>query len=222
MKKNKDSTSAEKIKHNFPFISADSFANIPRSKALPEIKDPNAMSIGHKSAHTQIFRLMLYRRALHPELFNLQDRRCYKHGDYEVELWIAPAGHVARFTAHRHCLTEAVIENGDHLPETGLIHALPCLGEKDYQLNADGPLGYVTTVQTESLTENLYMATYREMQDFAAESKAVFHTWKEQDGSASLSLVDIQKYRKQFHLQAYHLVGTTGLVLRTQSIFEIL
>lgn len=220
--KKKPSTQENKIKDNFSFISADDFAIIPPSHKPPTIKDQSDMSISHKSAHTQIFRLMLYRRALHPELFNLQDRRCYKHGDYEVELWIAPAGHVARFTAMRHCLTEAVIENGDHLPETGLIHALPCLGEKDYQLNAEGPLGYVTTVQTESLTDNLYMATFREMQDFAAESRAVFHSWKEQDGSSSLSLVDVQKYRKQFHLQSYHLIGSTGLVLRTQSIFEII
>ena len=124
------------------------------------------MSISHKSSNTQIFRLMLYRRALHPELFDLQCRRTFKHGEYEVEAWISPSGHVVRFQVPGHTLTESVIENGDHLPEHGLVHALPCLGEKDYELEPAGRLGYVTTIQTELLTDNLFMATLREMRGY--------------------------------------------------------
>lgn len=180
------------------------------------------MSISHKSSNAQLFRLMLYRRALHPELFNLQSRRCYRHGDYEVETWLAPAGHVVRFQVDGQCLAEAVIESGDHLPEHGLVHALPCLGEKDYELDPEGQIGYVTTVQTETLTDNLYMATLREMKDFAAEAEAMSHEWKEGDGMPHLSVLDAQKYKTEFHFQSYHLVGSSGLVLRTQSIFEVL
>lgn len=180
------------------------------------------MSISHKSSNAQMFRLMLYRRALHPELFDLQGRLNYRHGEYEVETWITPAGHVIRFQVEGQCLTEAVLESGDHLPEHGLIHALPCLGEKDYELaQPEGRLGYVTTVQTESLTDNLYMATLREMRDFAAEAQALVHEWKDAEGNQSLSLLDVQKYKKEFHLQSYHLLGSSGLVLRTQSIFEV-
>lgn len=180
------------------------------------------MSIGHKSSNAQLFRLMVYRRALHPELFDLQGRRCYKHGEYEVESWIAPAGHVMRFQVDGQSLTEAVIESGDHLPEHGLVHALPCLGEKDFELEPENRIGYVTTIQTESLTENLYTATLREMRDFAAEASGLIHEWKDADGSPNLSMLDVQKYKKEFHIQSYHLLGATGLVLRTQSIFEVL
>jgi hypothetical protein len=178
------------------------------------------MSISHKSSNTHIFRLMMYRRALHPELFELQGRRLDRHGEYEVESWIAPLGHVVRFQIDGQSLTEAVLENGDHLPETGLVHALPCLGEKDFEMEPEGRIGYVTTVQTETLTDNLYMATYREMRDFVTESGAMTHEWKDAQGNPCLSLLDAQKYRREFHVQSYHLVGSTGLVLRTQSIFE--
>lgn len=165
---------------------------------------------------------MLFRRALHPELFTLQARRIQRHGDYEAETWVCPAGHVSRFQAFGQCLTETVLEDGDHLPETGLVYALPCLGEKDYELQKpEGKLGYTTTIQTEALTENLYMATLREMRDFAAEANALSHEWTDESGTPSLSVLDMQKYKREFHFQSYHLTGSTGLVLRTQSIFEI-
>ena len=164
---------------------------------------------------------MVYRRALHPELFDLQGRRTFEHGDYEVETWLTPAGHVVRFQVEGQCLTEAVLESGDHLPEHGLVYALPCLGEKDYELEPEGRIGYVTTVQTESLTDNLFAATFREMVDFAAEADAMMHQWKDADNNPCLSLLDVQKYKKEFHLQSYHLVAATCLVLRTQSIFEV-
>jgi hypothetical protein len=165
---------------------------------------------------------MVYRRALHPELFELHSRRCHRHGDYEVESWLAPAGHVVRFQVGEQCMTEAVIENGDHLPEHGLVHALPCLGEKDFELEPEARIGYVTTVQTESLTDNLYSSTLREMRDFASESSALSHEWKDSEGGQNLSVIDVQKYKREFHLQSYHLIGSAGMVLRTQSIFEVL
>ena len=164
---------------------------------------------------------MVYRRALHPELIDLRGRRCHRHDQYEAETWVAPAAHVVRFQVDGQTLAEAVIECGDHLPETGLVHALPCIGEKDYELDRRGQIGYVATVQVESLTDNLYMATYREMSDFGAESNALSHEWQSDDDRPNLSLLDVQKYKREFHLQSYHLLGSTGLVLRTQSIFEV-
>ncbi len=179
------------------------------------------MSISHKSPNTQVLRMMVYRRALHPELFDLQTRRTDRHGDYEAESWLTPGGHVVRFQYNGQVLTETVVEQGNHLPETGLVHALPCLGEKDYEMEAEGPIGFVTTIQTEVLTENLYLATLREMQDFTHETGSLSHEWTDASGGPCFSVLDTQKYKREFHIQSYHLVGTTGVVLRTQSIFEI-
>lgn len=180
------------------------------------------LNVSHKSSNSQVFRLMLYQRAVHPELVDLQGRRQHRQDNYEAEYWILPCGHVARFQVGDQLLTEAVLERGDHLPENGLVYALPCLGEKEYEHEPTGKIGYVTTIQTETLNENLYMATYREMSDFAKEVGALSHAWTATDGAPCLSLLDVQRYRKEFHVQSYHLAGATGLVLRTQSIFEVL
>lgn len=182
-------------------------------------------SLTHKSSNIQLFRLMLYSRPLHPELFQIQGRSVFRTGDYEVESWLMPAGHVVRFQHGDQMLTETVIESGDHLPETGLLHALPCLGEKDFELNArpESNLGYMTTIQTESLSDNLYMATYREMVDFAEEAGSLIFEWKEQEtGVSCLTVLDSQKFKQEYQIQSYHLLGSNGMVLRTQSIFEIL
>lgn len=183
------------------------------------------MGVSHKSFNAQLFRLMVYQRPLHPELMNLQGRQLHRHGDYEAECWVAPSGHVVRFQADpENTITEVVIEKGDHLPESGLLHALPCMGEKDYELESesDSPLGYVTTIQTESLTENLFMATYREMLAFASETNALLYEWKNDSGMVNLSMLDCQKFKREFHLQSYHMIGASSMVLRTQSIFEVL
>lgn len=163
---------------------------------------------------------MVYNRPLHPELFNLQARRIDRHGDYEAESWVTPGGHVVRFQYAGEIFCEAVIDNADHLPETGLIHALPCLGEKDFEYEPEGKVGFVTTIQTETLTDNLYGATLREMKDFARETGSLSHAYIDKDGANCLSVLDAQKYRREFHIQCYHLLGTSGIVLRTQSIFE--
>ena len=181
------------------------------------------MSLSQKTPNTQMSRLMLYRRPLHPELFELEERRTDRHGDYEIESWIAAAGHVVRFQLEEASLVEVVSFQCDHLPEAGLVHALPAFGEKDYELNKpESKIGYVTTLQTESLTDNLYQSTLREMQDFARETGALAHEWTDEDGSRCLSVLDGQKYRNEYHFQGYHMIASGGFVLRTQSIFEVM
>ena len=180
------------------------------------------MSLSQKTTGAQLLRLMLYRRPLHPELFDLQERRMDRHGDYEIESWIVPAGHIVRFNYGKASLVEVVSHRCDHLPEAGLVHALPALGEKDFELEKpESKIGYVTTLQTETLTDNLYQSTLREMRDFARETGAIRHEWTDDDGGTCLSVLDAQKYRKEYHFQGYHLIANSGFVLRTQSISEI-
>lgn len=178
------------------------------------------MTINSKSPIIQIPKLMLYKRPLHPELFSFKARRVDRHGDYEVETWLVNGGHVVRFVLDGQSLVEAVLEGNDHLPESNLAHVLPCLGEKEYEFEGEGKVAYFTTLQTESLTENLYLATYREMKDFANEVGALAFE-QETPAGPNLYVLDVQKYRSEFHVQGYHLTASNGNVLRTQSVFEI-
>jgi len=41
------------------------------------------------------------------------------------------------------------------------------------------------------------------------------------DGENGVSILDLQRYNDELHVQSYHLHSKNGVVLRTQSIFEI-
>ena len=179
------------------------------------------MTLSNKMPGVQTYRLLLYQRALHPELFNIQDRRSAAHSDYELESWVSAGEHVLRFQVGSKCLSEAVVDQDQQLPQRGLLHALPCLGEKEMDDTIDDKVRYVTSVQTELLSDNLYTATFVEMKDFAQESDAMWHEWADAEGGQNLSVLDVQRYKREVHAQAYHLIGNAGFVLRTQSIFEI-
>jgi hypothetical protein len=168
----------------------------------------------------QAYRIVVYRRALHPELFRVKNRITIAHGDYEFEGWVMPGSHVMRFQTGQACASELLTEQESGLPERGVAAAFPCAGERDFEQDFGGKLKYVSTVQTETLSENLYLATYRELYEFAREVDAAAHTWTDSDGGRCLSFLDVQRYRKEIHAQAYHLVAAGGLVIRSQTIFE--
>jgi len=181
----------------------------------------DVMSLSNKTPSVQAYRLLIYQRALHPELFGIQERRTVHHGDYELESWIVPGGHVLRFQSDGHCITEAIVDQDLQLPQRGLVHTIPCLGEKEVDETISGCVRYVSSVQTEQLSDNLFTATFNEMKDFAAEAEAMSYEWVDADGTPNFSMLDLQRFRREIHAQGYHLIGSAGFVLRTQSIFEI-
>ncbi|MBI1372763.1 MAG: hypothetical protein GC159_08385 [Phycisphaera sp.] len=180
------------------------------------------MSLTNKSPSVQTYRLMLYQRPLHPELFGIQDRRAVVQPEYEVECWMIPGGHILRFQGGGECLTEVVVDQGPQLPQRGLLQALPCLGEKELEDTVNDSVRYISSVQTELLSDNLYAATLAEMKEFSLHRGAMRYEWVDAEGSNNLSVFGIERYKKEVHTESYHLIGAAGFVLRTQSIFEIL
>lgn len=178
------------------------------------------MSTQTKSSSLQTYQLVLYNKALHPEHFSLCDRRVIEHDGYELEAWIMAGSHMLRFEHGELCASELVTDRDGDLPDTDVLTAFFCAGEHEYdhrfRMNR---VGYMTTVQTEMLSENLYLATFDEMVAFAAEAGALVHRWDTGAGPC-LSVLDLQRYYKEVHAQSYHLLAEGGLVLRTQTIFE--
>ncbi|GAB5495972.1 MAG: hypothetical protein Phyf2KO_10520 [Phycisphaerales bacterium] len=178
------------------------------------------MDVVSKQLCTQSYQVVLYARALHPELFDLRSRKVVHHGRYELESWLMPGNHVLRFELGDTCASELVIDREDNLPSTGVVSAFPCAGEKDFEHSFEtGKVKYLSTVQTEMLSENLYLSTYREMKDHIRENESQTFSWDSEAGP-NLSVLDVQAMHNEVHIQAYHLVAQGGFVLRTASIFE--
>ena len=91
-----------------------------------------------KSTSLQAYRLILYSRALHPELFRVRGRRTIVHQGYEFEAWIMPGSHLMRFQYGKGCATELITDQEDGIPDRGILAAIPCAGERDHEQGTGG------------------------------------------------------------------------------------
>ncbi len=63
----------------------------------------------------------LYRRVVHPELFNIYAKQRLLTGKYEVFIWVTGCCHVASIITGPLTLTEVISVPGQMLPRGGLI-----------------------------------------------------------------------------------------------------
>lgn len=178
------------------------------------------MSSIAKSGCLQDYRLLVYRRALHPELFPVRDRLSLQHMDYEFEAWAMPGAHLMRFLHRGTCATELITADDQDFPTRGQVADLPCAGERDHEEEFEDGVRYVSTIQTEQLPETLYRDTYDELVEFGRENEALVYEWTDPEKGRCASILDVQRYRREVHAQTYHMLSQGGVVIRTQAIFE--
>jgi len=168
----------------------------------------------------QSYQTILYSRPLHPELFTIHDHREVRFGPYQFEAWIMEGRHQCRFEISGACACEFVTESVEGLPDTGIVESILCAGEREFEHRfARSDLNYMTSVQTEQLSSNIYLSTFEELDEFARDEDSLIYRWDDEIGPC-MSVLAIQRMAKEIHVQSYHLIAREGLVLRTQSLFE--
>lgn len=175
-----------------------------------------------KTNSIQSYTMLLYRKALHPEFFAIDGRSRIENGGLEAEAWVFKGGHAIRFQQDKLCLCEVVTDHPHALPERGLSTNVPCAGEHEHEEDVSETLKFMTTVQTETLAEHLYLGTYKEMLAHARDNQSLISSWNDSEtNKPNLSVVDLQRFRTEIHVQSWHLRSDCGLVLRTQSMFQL-
>ncbi len=175
-----------------------------------------------KTTSLQNYTMLLYRKALHPEFFAIESRARIENGGLEAEAWIFKGGHAIRFQQDKVCLCEVVTDHPHALPERGLSTNVPCAGEHEHEEAVTESLTFMTTVQTETLAEHLYLGTYKEMLSHGRDNQSLMASWNDSEtNKPNLSVVDLQRFRTEIHVQSWHLRSDCGLVLRTQSMFQL-
>ena len=174
-------------------------------------------------ASLQAYRLMLFSRSVHPEFFEIRKRRSSHNQQYQLDTWLARGAHVITFTHRGETIVEVLTPDEQAVPPRGIVESLPCAGEREHESRFGNRLNYITSVQTEIVSNNLYRATLQEMHDHSMENGSLMHRWREEDSrSDSLSVLDVQCYPCEVHAQSWHLDAGCGLILRSQAIFEVL
>lgn len=171
----------------------------------------------------QAYRLLLYRRMVQPEFFDVICQRSVRQDDYDVELCLSHGSHMLTLHHAKQWVVEVVTPSALHYPTRGLVATIPCAGERDHELEFGRMFRYLTTVQTEVVSSAAYRDTLRDMQQFVDKEQAMACVWRgDEDEDDSLSAIDYQQLRHEVHLQTWHLDASCGLILRSQAIFEVL
>ncbi|MCH2138808.1 MAG: hypothetical protein MK074_07130 [Phycisphaerales bacterium] len=179
------------------------------------------MTTPQRDTGLQSYQMLLYRTPVHPEFFKIGGRHHVQLANYEFEAWVHPGGHTVRFEYDGATVTEVVVPEAMELPDRGVLTTIPCVGEKDFEEVYSERISFVTSIQTETLSEHLYMGSYREMLEHGgSEDCLVVRGEDPTTGLPDLSVLELQRYADQIHVQSYHFIGDGAMVLRTQSILQ--
>jgi len=169
----------------------------------------------------QFYQLRLHGKSLPLDLFPLRGHKGIRTADLSLDAWVMGGSHLLRIEHKALRACELLCPETAGLPDSGSVTQFFCAGEHEYEhtFERDG-VNYMVTIQTESLSENLYADTYKELLDHAREVQGLTHLWRDEAGKC-LSMLDLQRYARELHVHAYHMIGNGGLVIRTQTIFEL-
>jgi len=168
------------------------------------------------------YRLLVYRRCPKFHRFKILDQRTVKHDQYEFESWLLPGGHIVKFADDKHGVIEVVTSKPNSLTSAGRVASLHCADEAEHEERFGKHINYITSVETEIVSGRVYDITLQEMEDFAKSQGAQHCRWQERNSRQdSLSVVDVQRYHRELHVQTWHLDAPCQVIVRSQAIFEL-
>src|SRR4051812_24903684 len=137
--------------------------------------------------------LLLFQRALHPELFKILGSEQVTRRAYDADIWLVEGGHVVTFTAGKNTLAEVIGAGNDSLADNrNLIQSIQCRGEKYHEMAVGPNIRYMISTQEEQLTQTLYEATRHEISTYAAKRELMSADGQlPGDAGAFLSVLDI-------------------------------
>lgn len=183
----------------------------------------DAMSHRTKQRRSGGLTLLLYQKALHPELFKILASEQVSRRAYEADIWLVEGGHVIMFEAGKNTLTEVIVTNNAPLTDRGLLQSIPCRGEKYHEMTAGGNIRYMISTQEEQLTQTLYDATKHEIASYASKRELMTaETPSTPETGGTLSVLDIERRSHELLVQSFHLFDETQMVIKTQAIIEVI
>lgn len=201
--------------------------------------EPVARPAGNGAASGVGHHVLLYDRALHPDLLAVRlsgrNRRTAQMPRYAVEAWAMAGQHMVRFcprSAARGALVSRslgggagavcaceLLTNRERSPGSGVVAAFSAAGEREYeQVLSRLGIRYMCSVLSETLGEGVFRGVVGEFEALAREPEAA---WARSD-DGGLSVVRLFACPGELRVEAYHAMPRGRSVVRSQSIFELM
>lgn len=180
------------------------------------------MDLEHARQSVGQLRYYLYSRALHPELFHVDQGQTVRQRRYQADVWIVGLAHVVTLRYKNVTITEVAALPGEGLPQRGLVTSFKFRGERDEEREFDDGLQYIFSSQVEQMTENVFKACHEDLLH-DAKHRGLHMTYPDRatNGLVPFSYLSTEGRDNEFHVHAFHLFPDECTILRTQSIFEV-
>lgn len=182
----------------------------------------NRVELGQAQQRIDDLHFFLYHRALHPELFHIQQVRHLRQKRYNAEIWVVGLSHVVMLQAKNQVVTELTGPDSEILPKMGLVTRFRFRGEKDHTQGFDDGVQHIMSSQVERMTPNLFAASHRDLLRYSAKRGLLckFPEWATGD-LEPFTFIDYEAREGELHIHAYHAFPEELTLLKTQSIFEM-
>jgi len=180
------------------------------------------MDIGQKQT-VEALKLVVYRRPLHPELFDIHNRHRIDQALFDADLWVTGCSHLVRFSVATESVTEVIAQANDELPRRGLVASFRCRGERQHEYVHAESIRYLMNFQVEAMSDRLFAKTHSDL--FAAAQKqgilVPYPQWQ-QGEHVPFCHLDYHVKPESLHVMAYHVFPQENTVVKTQTLFEVL
>ncbi len=183
----------------------------------------NRLELGQISQRVEDLHFFLYHRALHPELFRIDEVRSLRQKRYSAEIWVIGLSHLIMVQTNNQVITEVIAPDSELLPKMGMVTRFRFRGEKDHNQGFEHDVQYIMSSQVERTTANLFTASHRDLIRHA-EKRGVFvkfPEWASNGDPEPFTFIDYEARESELHIHAFHTFPDELTLLKTQSIFEL-
>ena len=165
--------------------------------------------------------LVLFQRPLHPELFQIYAKRQLKTEKYEADIWVTGCSHVVSVFAGDTCLSEVVSVPGQMLPNRGLVQRFQFSGPKSHKCTVSRSLSYMTDLQIEKMSPDLYRKSRSDLEHFAR-NRGLFVKFPklETEGLQPFCYIDFEARRSELHIHTFAGYPDQVTIIKTQALYD--
>jgi hypothetical protein len=163
----------------------------------------------------------LYRRALHPELFEVCSTGTVKRAEYEAKIDITSTGHVVTWRHADITLTEVATSAHHPLVERGRLRAFRLKGQRSDRLEYQGVVCHLN-FSLEPVEPEIFWAFHEELtrdgrkrgmlQRFGSNGRMAL---------GALSYVNVETRARSFLVQTFHTFPDDYAIVKSQSLFQL-
>ena len=166
--------------------------------------------------------VQLYNRALHPELFQVQQTRTIERGGYVANIRITSTGHWISWTYDGVTLSEVAAAANHPLPQSRRLLSFRLQGEQGDTVECRNGCTYQLNVQLSPLDPaNFWSYQQQLVQD--GQRKGMLHTFESSGRVAlgAISYIHLESRDRSLTVQAFHTFPDDNAIVKSQSTFRL-